>query len=320
MDLRDLKIIFFGTPEFAVASLKALIDNGACIKAVVTAPDKPAGRGHKLLKSDIKIFAEEKGILILQPRNLKSPEFIAQLKELNADLFVVIAFRMLPEAVWSMPRFGSFNLHASLLPKYRGAAPINRAVMNGDKITGVTTFFLTHDIDTGDIIEQKSLEISDSDNVGTVHDRLMILGSEMVVDTVKKIAEGTVRTMPQPQGHFTPAPKIFREDCRIIWEQPCDKVRNHIRGLSPYPGAWSIMLDTTGKAFDIKLLSASFCEGPEGKIPGSIICSDGKLKVCCADGWLQIGSLKPSGKRTMEAEAFLRGYSPERFITNAEPI
>ncbi|MDE6741461.1 MAG: methionyl-tRNA formyltransferase, partial [Muribaculaceae bacterium] len=214
MEKKDLKIVFFGTPEFAVESLDALIRKEYKVVGVVTMPDKTAGRGHKLYQSDVKRYALEYGLNILQPEKLKSEEFLSALRDLNADLFIVIAFRMLPREVWQMPRLGTFNLHASLLPKYRGAAPINRAVMNGDKETGVTTFFLKHEIDTGDMIMQRKTEILPDDNVGDVHDKLMHLGAGMVVETVDAIVDGTLTTVPQPEGEFTPAPKIFKDDCR----------------------------------------------------------------------------------------------------------
>ena len=215
MEKKDLRIVFFGTPEFAVESLNALIQNNFNVVGAVTMPDKIAGRGHKLYQSDVKRYATEHGIFLLQPEKLKSEDFLSSLRSLEADLFIVIAFRMLPREVWQMPRLGTFNLHASLLPKYRGAAPINRAVMNGDTETGVTTFFLKHEIDTGDMIMQRKIEIKPEDNVGDVHDKLMHLGAEMVVETVNAIIDGTLTTTPQPSGEFTPAPKIFKEDCRL---------------------------------------------------------------------------------------------------------
>ncbi|MDE5814444.1 MAG: methionyl-tRNA formyltransferase, partial [Muribaculaceae bacterium] len=215
MKKEDLKIVFFGTPEFAVESLDALVNNDFNVVGVVTMPDKIAGRGHKLYQSDVKRYAVEHDLFLLQPEKLKSEEFINSLKALEADLFIVIAFRMLPREVWQMPKLGTFNLHASLLPKYRGAAPINRAVMNGDTETGVTTFFLKHEIDTGDMIMQRKIEILPEDNVGDVHDKLMHLGADMVVETVNAIIKGTLSTTPQPEGEFTPAPKIFKEDCKI---------------------------------------------------------------------------------------------------------
>ncbi|MDE5841203.1 MAG: methionyl-tRNA formyltransferase, partial [Muribaculaceae bacterium] len=217
MDKKDLRIVFFGTPEFAVESLDSLVKNGLNIVGVVTMPDKIAGRGHKLYQSDVKRYAIEHDLNVMQPEKLKSEDFINSLRALEADLFIVIAFRMLPREVWQMPRLGTFNLHASLLPKYRGAAPINRAVMNGDTETGVTTFFLKHEIDTGDMIMQRKMDILPEENVGDIHDKLMHLGAGMVVETVYSILDGSITTTPQPYGEFTPAPKIFKEDCRIDW-------------------------------------------------------------------------------------------------------
>ena len=318
MEKKKLRIVFFGTPEFAVASLDRLIKDGQDIVAVVTMPDKIAGRGHKLIQSDVKEYALKQGLRILQPEKLRSSEFIEELKSINADLFIVIAFRMLPEQVWSMPPLGTFNLHASLLPRYRGAAPINRAVMNGDTETGVTTFFLKHEIDTGDIIEQKKVEIFPTDNVGDVHDRLMETGAEMVVKTVNDISEGKVNPKPQPEGEYLPAPKIFKEDCRIDWTQPSGKIHNHIRGLSPYPAAWTTFKDirTGDKKTDIKIFTSALSEetflGDEN--PGKIIVTKDRLFVTTGDGLLEIISLQPAGKNRMNADAFLRGYKPIEFI------
>ncbi len=310
-----MKIVFFGTPEFAVASLDALVKNGFDIAAVVTMPDKPAGRGHQLLQSDVKKYALEHSLPVLQPKNLKDPEFVEALRSLNADLFIVIAFRMLPEVVWSMPPKGTFNLHASLLPRYRGAAPINRAVMNGDTVTGVTTFFLKHEIDTGDIIDQQEIEILPEDNVGDVHDKLMELGARMVVKTVKDIEEGKAMSKPQPNGEFIPAPKIFKEDCRIDWNQPAEQIHNHIRGLSPYPAAWSRMKETSGKEYDIKIFkSGKTSESVKDALPGNIKQEGKRMLVACQDEWLEIESLQPQGKKRMDTSAYLIGYHPDKFI------
>ncbi|MDE5976755.1 MAG: methionyl-tRNA formyltransferase [Muribaculaceae bacterium] len=313
-----MKIVFFGTPEFAVASLKRLLDDGADIAAVVTMPDKIAGRGHKLIQSDVKKFAVERGLRVLQPERLKDPVFVDALKEIGADLFIVIAFRMLPEAVWAMPPLGTFNLHASLLPKYRGAAPINWAVINGETETGVTTFFLKHEIDTGDIIEQQSIEIKPTDNVGDVHDRLMKLGAEMVAHTVKEIEAGNVNPIPQPEGDFTPAPKIFKDTCRIDWSRSAEEIHNLVRGLSPYPAAWSTMTDVRnpGNPYDVKIYETALTEArvPEGMECGTVKTDSNRLMVVTGDGMLEIRSLQPAGKKRMEANAFLRGYHPEKFI------
>ena len=315
--MNDMKIVFFGTPEFAVESLDKLIENGFDIAAVVTMPDKIAGRGHKMIESDVKKYAKSKGLRILQPEKLKAPEFIEQLKEINADLFIVIAFRMLPEVVWKMPRLGTFNLHASYLPKYRGAAPINWAVINGETETGVTTFFLKHEIDTGDIIQQEKILILPEDNVGTVHDKLMHLGADMVLNTVKDIENGAVKSIPQQDGDHIPAPKIFKDTCRIDWTLPSEKIHNMVRGLSPYPAAWTTMVDnrykdtsTDLKIFETKLLDIQL---PNVE-PGKSIIMRNRLFVGTGDRPLEIISLQPAGKKRMEADAFLRGYSPEKFI------
>lgn len=307
-----VKIVFFGTPEFAVESLDALIKANCDIAAVVTMPDKIAGRGHKLYQSDMKRYAIEKGLRVLQPEKLKSEDFLSELKEINADLFIVIAFRMLPREVWQMPRLGTFNLHASLLPKYRGAAPINRAVMNGETETGVTTFFLKHEIDTGDMIMQRKIEIAEEDNVGIVHDKLMHLGAEMVVETVKTIEEGTLSTTPQPEGEFTPAPKIFKEDCRIDWSLSASRVHDHIRGLSPYPAAWTTIVENSGRPLECKIFeSKKTCEPAKYHENGKIKTDGKRMFVACSDEWLEVMSLQPAGKKRMDVSAFLLGYHPD---------
>lgn len=318
MDKKDLKIVFFGTPEFAVKSLDALVVGGYNVAAVVTMPDKAGGRGNKVIESDVKKYAVGKGLPVLQPEKLKNPEFVEQLREINADLFIVIAFRMLPEVVWTMPRLGTFNLHGSLLPKYRGAAPINRAIMNGEKETGVTTFFLKHEIDTGDMIGSRSIEISEEDNAGTVHDRLMEIGAEMVIDTVENIINGTLTTIPQPEGEFIPAPKIFREDCRINWNRPAQEIHNHIRGLSPYPAAFTTMRDSNGKETDVKIFASranidNAPVFPSTLVPGDAFISGKRLFVATSTTLLEILAIQPSGKKRMETSAFLLGYHPIHF-------
>lgn len=311
MEKKDLKIVFFGTPEFAVESLDALIESGFNVAAVVTMPDKAAGRGHKLYQSDVKRYAVEKGLPVLQPEKLKSNDFLESLQEIGADLFIVIAFRMLPREVWQMPRLGTFNLHASLLPKYRGAAPINRAVMNGDTETGVTTFFLKHEIDTGDMIMQRKVEIRPEDNVGDVHDKLMHLGAEMVVETVNAIINGTLTTTPQPEGEFTPAPKIFKEDCRIDWNISSESIHNQVRGLSPYPGAWTVIVEENGRPLECKIFETKLTDKERGEqTTGMISKEDKRMTVSTADGMLEIISLQPAGKKRMDAAAFLLGYHP----------
>ena len=316
MNLKDIKIVFFGTPEFAVASLDALVKAGASVKAVVTAPDKPAGRGHKLLKSDVKKYAEANGLNLLQPTNLKDPEFISTLHSLDADLFIIIAFRMLPEAVWGMPPMGTVNLHASLLPKYRGAAPINRAIMNGETKSGVTTFFLKHEIDTGDIISQAEVDITPDDNCGTLHDKLMNLGASLVVKNVKAIAEGNIKTIPQPAGDFTPAPKIFRQDCEIDWDRPAIEIHNLGRGLSPYPAAKAAILESDGKEIEIRVLESAIAGNDEGGrlAPGDILLESSSMRVKCADRMLEITRIQPAGKKSMSVADYLLGHTPEKFI------
>ena len=318
MTKEDLKIVFFGTPDFAVESLSRLVDGGYNVVAVVTMPDKPAGRGRQLQQSDVKRYAVEHGLPVLQPVSLKDEAFIEELRSFGAQLFIVIAFRMLPEAVWQMPPLGTFNLHASLLPRYRGAAPINWAVMNGDTETGVTTFFLKHEIDTGDVIQQRSCPIGRHDNVEDVHDRLMVMGADMVLETVDAIINGTVKPIPQDQmlttgQQPTPAPKIFKDTCRIDWTRPAEELYNHIRGLSPYPAAWTVLKDENGnEVTTIKVYKTGEPEpftGNERPVPGAILADRKTLRVACADGWLQVLSLQQSGKKRMDTDAFLRGFT-----------
>lgn len=304
-----MKIVFFGTPEFAVASLDRLVSDGHDIAAVVTMPDKIAGRGHHLIQSDVKKYAVGKGLRVLQPEKLKSDEFITELRAIDADLFIVIAFRMLPEVVWTMPRLGTFNLHGSLLPKYRGAAPINRAIMNGETETGITTFFLKHEIDTGDIIGRKSIPISDEDNAGTIHDRLMELGAGMVAQTVRDIEAGTVSSIPQPEGEFIPAPKIFKDDCRIDWTKDARVIHNQIRGLSPYPAAFTTLVDDKGKEIQAKIFESTVV--PDMHLSSGEIKTEGKsMFIGTGSGdAIEVKSLQPAGKKRMDTSAFLLGYS-----------
>lgn len=309
-----MKIVFFGTPEFAVPSLDRLVREGHEIAAVVTMPDKIAGRGHKLIMSDVKKYALEHELPILQPEKLKSPEFLEQLRSLDADLFVVIAFRMLPEAVWAMPPKGTFNLHAALLPKYRGAAPINRAIMNGETKTGVTTFFLNHEIDMGSIIDQREIPISDQDNVGTVYDRLMNLGADMVSETVRKIEAGDIHPKPQPEGEFVPAPKIFKEDCLIHWDRPAVEIHNQVRGLSPYPCAYAQLTAMRHDGMDTKIYTTRLTEEAVAHAkPGDVKVDGKRMLVATGDNWLEILELQPAGKKRMDTSAFLLGYSPIHF-------
>ncbi|MDE5827699.1 MAG: methionyl-tRNA formyltransferase [Duncaniella sp.] len=312
MTKQDLKIVFLGTPDFAVESLRRIVDGGYNVVGVVTMPDKPAGRGHKLYQSPVKEFAVEHGLHLMQPVKLKDPAFVDELRSLDADLFVVIAFRMLPEVVWTMPRLGTFNLHASLLPRYRGAAPINWAVINGDTETGVTTFFLKHEIDTGDIIAQEKVEILPTDNVGDVHDRLMELGAELTIKTIDDIIAGTLTTIPQEQligdTEPTPAPKIFKETCRIDWNLPAERIHNLVRGLSPYPAAWTTLMDGGTEVGAVKVFETRIVKSHIGSIPGEIIIEGDTLTVRCGNGEaIEILSLQAPGKRRMPTPDFLRG-------------
>ena len=268
----SLRIVFMGTPDFAVATLRALVENNHNIVGVITAPDKPAGRGRKIRTSAVKQYALEQGLPLLQPTNLKDQTFLSELESLQPDLQIVVAFRMLPKAVWQMPALGTFNLHASLLPEYRGAAPINWAIIKGETRTGVTTFFINEDIDTGAIIRQKEVEISKSDTAGDLHDKLMTLGSLLVIETVELISEGSVVPMEQSGAEFKPAPKLNKENCRIDWTQPLESVYNQIRGLSPYPAAWTLLSTDKGQT-ECKILEASILQEEHDLKPGSILAT-----------------------------------------------
>jgi methionyl-tRNA formyltransferase len=310
MTKQDLKIVFLGTPEFAAHSLERIVNDGFNVVGVVTMPDKPGGRGHHMIQSPVKLYAVEHGIKVMQPVKLKDPDFVEELRALDADLFVVIAFRMLPEVVWQMPRLGTFNLHASLLPKYRGAAPINWAVINGERETGVTTFFLKHEIDTGDIIDRESIVINDSDNVGDVHDRLMELGAELTVKTISSIIDGTLKTTPQDDlvGDIepTPAPKIFRDTCHIDWTRSATEVHNLVRGLSPYPCAWTTIGSRTSPATDIKIFATRV--NPRTDLaPGSVEIDGDTITIGCGVQAIDILELKPNGKKQMLTADYLRG-------------
>lgn len=311
MKKEDLKIVFLGTPEFSVASLDALVSAGYNVVAAVTMPDKRAGRGHALFQSPVKQYAVSHNIPVLQPERLKDPEFLDSLRRYDADLFVVIAFRMLPREVWQMPRLGTFNLHASLLPRYRGAAPINRAVMNGDTFTGVTTFMLKHELDTGDVLCQERIDIGPDENVGSVHDRLMNLGARVTVETVGHILAGDIEPMPQEQigGGLEPcqAPKIFREDCFIDWTRPAREVHNFVRGLSPYPAAWCVLQGQTTPPAEVKIFATAVAEGSAFGEPGQVAVEDGRMIVACGEGAVEILSLRPAGKKQMDARAYLLG-------------
>ena len=316
MTKRDLKIVFMGTPDFAVESLRALVEGGYNIVGVITMPDKPMGRhGSVLQPSAVKQYAISQGLTVLQPEKLKDESFINDLQALNADLQIVVAFRMLPEVVWDMPRFGTFNLHASLLPQYRGAAPINWAVINGEKETGVTTFFLTHEIDTGRIIRQERLPITETDDAETVHDSLMTIGAKLVTETVDLLIanEGNIETIPQENlynnvGALRPAPKIFKETCRIDWQQPIDRIYDFIRGLSPYPTAWTEILNQKKERMSLKIFETEKLYEEHNFNTGTVR-SDGKnnLDIAVSGGFICIKSLQLAGKKRMSVKEFLNG-------------
>lgn len=313
MEIRDLAIVFMGTPEFAVASLDALVKAGCTIVGVVTASDKPAGRGMKLTESAVKKYAVEKGLKILQPEKLKNPQFIEELKALKADLQVVVAFRMLPEMVWNMPPLGTINVHGSLLPQYRGAAPINWAIINGEKETGVTTFKLKHEIDTGDILLQERIPIGEDESAGELHDKMKEVGAQVLVKTIKGIADGTLLEQPQfaAETQLTElkhAPKIFTETCIIDWTKSCESIHNLIRGLSPYPGA---ITKLNGKL--LKVYESRKEEAGREEEPGSISTDNKKfLKFACSDGFIHVMDIQPEGKKRMNIEDFLRGHKIEQ--------
>lgn len=315
MKKEDLRIVYMGTPDFAVESLKALVEGGYNIVGVITMPDKPMGRhGSVLQSSAVKQYAESVGLPVLQPEKLKDENFLAELRALNADLQIVVAFRMLPEVVWNMPRLGTFNLHASLLPQYRGAAPINWAVINGDTETGVTTFFLSHEIDTGKIIAQKKLAIADTDNVGVVHDALMQMGAGLVVETVDSILAGNVDAVPQEEfykdpSELRPAPKIFKDTCHIDWSKPMKQIYDFIRGLSPYPAAWTELVSPEGKKLVLKVYETEKREASHSYPCGKIL-TDGKsyVDVSVNDGYIRLKSLQLAGKKRMSVSDFLNGF------------
>lgn len=306
--MKELRIIFMGTPDFAVASLNALVEAKYNIVAVITAPDKPAGRGRKLNESAVKKYALSKGLEILQPVNLKHPDFLDNLASFQADLQIVVAFRMLPKQVWAMPKLGTFNLHASLLPNYRGAAPIHWAIINGETQTGVTTFFINEDIDTGAVIKQETAEISEDMTTGELYDILMTLGSKTVVETVEMIEKGNITPIKQKEGDFKPAPKLNKENCRIHWDQPSEKIYNHIRGLNPYPGAWTI-LKNKDEEIELKIYKGNMVLEHHEMSPGTILISKKKLRVATQNGYLDITDLKMSGKKRMDAISLLNGYT-----------
>ena len=308
--MKDLRIVFMGTPEFAVTILKHLVENDYNVVGVITAVDKPAGRGRKLNQSAVKKYALSQNLPILQPKNLKSEEFQEELKKWNANLQVVVAFRMLPKAVWAMPAYGTFNLHASLLPEYRGAAPINWAIMNGETKTGVTTFFIDDKIDTGEIILQKEVSIESDEILGQLHDKLMHLGAGLVAETVDLIAKGDVNTTKQPELEEKSAPKLYPHNCKIDWSKSLDEIYNHIRGLNPYPAAWTTLLNGEDE-ISAKIYGVSKEVIAHELEYGTIVTSKKELKVATKDGYLIIDQIKISGKKLMDSKSLLNGFQFE---------
>lgn len=308
-----MRIIFLGTPGFAVPSLEILVKNGYEIPAVITAADKPSGRGQKLNPSEVKKYALDQGIKVLQPEKLSDPAFLDEVRELNADLQVVVAFRMMPEALWTMPRFGTFNLHGSLLPQYRGAAPINRAIMNGERVTGVTTFFLKHEIDTGNIVFREEIPVGPDETAGELHDRMMFIGAELVLQTVKAVESGRLNLIPQtefirPGELLKTAPKIFKDDCRMDFRNDIHVLHNQVRGLSPFPGAFFTLEMPDGELLQIKVLRSAI--ETAGTVLTHELITDGKseLKISAKNGFLRILELQLPGKKRMKTEELLRGF------------
>lgn len=313
---RDLRIVFMGTPDFAVATLKALIDNNYNVVGVITAPDRKAGRGQKLKGSAVKEFALEHNLNILQPTNLKAESFIEELKALNANLQIIVAFRMLPKVVWQMPEYGTFNLHASLLPQYRGAAPIHWAIINGEKKTGVTTFFIDEKIDTGAIILSEETNISESTTVGELHDELMTIGSDLVLKTVKLIEEGDATTTLQPKsGHLKTAYKLNRDNCKIDWNADLDTIYNKIRGLNPFPTAWCYLDNNEDELLSIKLYDVEKEYETHNFEAGLIFSDKTELKVSCQGGYIKVKEMQLPGKRKMDTKSLLNGFE---FSKNAK--
>ncbi|MDP2089577.1 MAG: methionyl-tRNA formyltransferase [Flavobacteriaceae bacterium] len=304
---RDLRIVFMGTPDFAAGILKTLVEDNYNIVGVVTAPDKPAGRGRKLHESAVKQYAKSQNLNILQPTNLKSEIFINDLKALKVNLQIVVAFRMLPKVIWQLPTYGTFNLHASLLPQYRGAAPINWAIINGDKTTGVTTFFIEEKIDTGEIILQEEIAIEPNDTAGTLHDKLMQLGSIVTLKTVKLIENNKVVTVAQTSNDLKEAPKIFSETCRINWNDSLGNIQNFIRGLSPYPAAWTI-LHQNNQEINVKIFKSYLEFSSHSLKNGAIIVSNKTLKIVVKNGYLVVEELQLAGKKKMDIQSLLNGF------------
>ena len=314
--MKDLRIVFMGTPDFAVTILKHLVDHKYNVVGVITAPDKPAGRGRKINQSAVKKYALTENLPILQPTNLKNEAFQEELKALQADVQIVVAFRMLPKSVWAMPKHGTFNLHASLLPEYRGAAPINWAIINGETKTGVTTFFIDDKIDTGEIILQKETTIKDDETVGELHDTLMYMGASLVAETVDLIATENVATTKQPELDEKPAPKLFPHNCKINWNRSLDDIYNHIRGLNPYPAAWTNILNGE-EELSAKIYATEKEYVTHNFELGKIITTKKEIKVAVTNGFLNIKTLKVSGKKLMDAVSLLNGFS---FDENAKML
>ncbi len=306
--MKKLRILFMGTPDFAVGILDTILKNDFEIVGVITAPDKPAGRGQKLSQSAVKTYALEHDLPILQPVNLKAPEFLEELRSLNANLQIVVAFRMLPELVWKMPELGTFNLHASLLPDYRGAAPINWAIMNGETKTGVSTFFIDEKIDTGAVILRKEIAITPDETAGTLHDKLMHLGSEAVIETLRLIENNKVTTEIQPEQETKTAYKLNKDNCKINWELDGSAIYNHIRGLHPYPAAWTYFNDGAHQ-WNVKIFDVIYTKEKHNHAPGSIIAEKKKLKIATKDGFIEILSLQFPGKKRMATADLLNGIS-----------
>ncbi len=312
MRAKDIRIVFMGTPEFAVPSLRALVEGGYNVVGVVTTPDRAAGRGQKIYECDVKVEAKRLGLPILQPEKLRNEEFVEALRSWAPDLGIVIAFRMLPEVVWAMPKFGTFNLHASLLPEYRGAAPINHAIINGDKVSGVTTFLLNHEIDKGAIIGQIKVDIEPEDNVGTLYEKLMTIGTGLVTESVEKIAEGNIEPIEQAdidESTLRRAPKIFKEDCKIDWLWNSERIVNFVRGLSPYPAAWT-SFEKDGVSTSVKIFEVASETGAENELSevGEIECDDkSRLTIKCGDGKIVVKSLQIAGKKRLNTKELLLG-------------
>jgi len=326
MNAKEIRIVYMGTPDFAVAPLKELIDNNYNVVGVVTAADKPAGRGKQLRESAVKKYAKEQGLTILQPEKLKNPEFNQQLQSLSPDLQIVVAFRMLPEIVWQLPKLGTFNLHASLLPQYRGAAPINWAIINGEKRTGLSTFLIDKEIDTGRILLQEEMEITDTDNAGSLHDKMMLKGAKLVAKTVDIISKGNI--IPKLQNEIIidvstlkPAPKIFKSDCKINWEQDGEKIYNFIRGLSPYPAAWTVFQNiNSDKILSAKIFETEWINEDHDFLMKEIDSDKNTyFYVAITDGFISIKSIQIEGKKRMNIADFLRGFDIENYLIDPKP-